>query len=320
VKTYRWIAALGVLALLPAAGADAETLRVPEDHGSVQQAVLAAAYGDTVLVAPGNYYEFIQMKNGVTLKSAEGPDGTTLVSPGLGEKPIDERLIEIPAGSDETTRVEGFTMDADSHAGCAIYVDSATPEIRGNRIIEFGWGIHLNYADALIEDNEIVDPGAFGILVRASSPRIFRNAVSGCAQQAISISGKSSRPLIGGSAENRNRFFNNLNSVVNGSKNDVDATWNDWGWETAAEMDAKGYPADILALRDGNDAESFGAGKGKVDYRHWVSATTPAGGGEPVTAAPEAEPDEDRELPIVPIAGAVVLLIVFVVVARKRAG
>ncbi len=47
----------------------AATLRVPQDHQSIQFALDAASAGDTVLVSAGTYKERIRMKKGVTLLS-----------------------------------------------------------------------------------------------------------------------------------------------------------------------------------------------------------------------------------------------------------
>lgn len=258
---------------LAAPPARAATLHVPEEHATIQAGILAASAGDTVLVAPGRYRELIQMKNGVTLRSADGPDSTVLLCPGLAEKLVDERLMEVPEGCDRSTVIEGFTFDPDGNPGCAIYVDHASPTIRGNRFVpSWGWGLHLRYSDALIEDNLIDTANQFGILLRASSPEIYRNEIRNCTPQAINVAGKESRPIIGGSKENGNKLYGNYRSLVNESRNDIDATWNDWGWETAAEMDAEGYPSDIEAIFDGNEDTKEGLDRGKVDYRNWVSA------------------------------------------------
>ncbi|MGQ0720606.1 MAG: right-handed parallel beta-helix repeat-containing protein [Candidatus Eiseniibacteriota bacterium] len=290
-----------------APGTRAATVHVPAEQPTIQAGVMAAAPGDTVLVAPGRYLEMIQLRPGVTLRAAQGPDSTILVSPGLGKKPTEERLMEVPEGCDRSTLIEGFTFDAGGLAGCAIYVDHAQPTIRGNRIVGFGWGIHLHFSDARIEENVIDDCNAFGLLIRASSPEIFRNTVRGSGSQAISISGKSARPLIGGSPENGNKIYDNQASIVNTSRSDIVATHNDWGWETTLEMDRKGWPADIIALQDGNDRAKSGRDKGKVDYRHWVrpQGAAPAGdaGGPPL---------------LVPILVAALLVAVFLGVSLRR--
>lgn len=48
----------------------AATLRVPEDHKSIQAAINTADAGDTVLVSAGTYHERLRLKPNVTLKSA----------------------------------------------------------------------------------------------------------------------------------------------------------------------------------------------------------------------------------------------------------
>ena len=83
-----------------------------------------------------------------------------------------------------------------------------------------------------------------------------------------------SQPVIGGSEQHTNRIFANVLAIVNDSRNDIDATWNDWGWEVTAEMEASPYPADISVITDGNDEGKTRLGRGTVDYRHWISASS----------------------------------------------
>jgi len=305
---------LAVASLVLASPARATTIHVPADEPSIQSGLLAASPGDTVLVAPGRYRELILMTCGVTLRSSDGPEETVLLSPGMAEKIIDERLLHIPEGCDRSTVIEGFTFDPDGVSGCAVLVDGspdhgADPVIRGNVFLQpWGWAIHLRHSKALIEENVIDGANTFGILCRASSPEIYRNTIKNCTPQAISIVGKDSHPVIGGSPENGNKLLNNNRSVANESVNDIDATYNDWGWETATEMDRKGYPADIEAIFDGNEEGKRGLGRGKVDYRHWVSprelAAAESGGGRSVPWA---------------IIVAVGLVGAFVLFARRRA-
>ncbi len=82
-RVFKTAAAVTVLV----AEADAGTLRVPADYGSIQSAIDAAAAGDTVLVAPGTYTncdeppckaQVANLFEGLTLVSEGGPDVTRL--------------------------------------------------------------------------------------------------------------------------------------------------------------------------------------------------------------------------------------------------
>ena len=293
--------------------ASAATLQVPHDHETVSAAMLAASPGDTVLVHPGRYQELIRVTPGTVLRSAAGPDSTVLVGPDLAEKLVDERLMEILEGGRDTV-VEGFRFEVNELGGAAIYVENASPTIRGNVIDGFGWGINLRHSKALVEDNEIMNCRSFGVLIFASSPELFRNSIHDNSPTGINISGKESHPLIGGSPENANKIYANERNVINGSRNDIDATYNDWGWETTAEMEADGYPADIEKIMDGNDLKKTHRGRGKVDYRHWVRPQAASAASTAEAAADDASPMRM----LVPLAIAVVLIAGFVGVSRRR--
>lgn len=57
----------------------AETLHVPGDYSTIQEAIDTAANGDTVLVASGDYFENLTISNKwIVLESAEGPDESTI--------------------------------------------------------------------------------------------------------------------------------------------------------------------------------------------------------------------------------------------------
>ncbi len=296
-------------ALLVGAGsALGATLQVPADHSSIQAGVLAAAPGDTVLVAPGTYSELIQMRPGIVLKSSDGPDSTILVSPGLGTGPLDEVLLECPEGIGADTIIEGFQMDAADLAGTAIDCPSSHPTIRGNVIRGFGWAVRCyDGASPLIEDNLIEDGRTFGVLAKASSPKIFRNTFRNNSPSAVTVSGKDSRPIIGGSRENSNRILGGSQAIRIDTRNDIDATWNDWGWEVMSEMDSKGYPADIITIFDGNNKDKTRGGRGKVDYRNWIRP-------EPEETADAS--GNSRKIWI-PVVVALVLAIGFIVIVRR---
>ena len=54
-------------ALATASPTQAETIRVPADHGTIQGAIAAARDGDRIVVSAGTYRERIALKAGVTL-------------------------------------------------------------------------------------------------------------------------------------------------------------------------------------------------------------------------------------------------------------
>jgi hypothetical protein len=59
--------------------ARAATIRVPADAATIQQAIDAAAAGDTVLVAPGTYVENIHFRGkAITVESEQGPAVTII--------------------------------------------------------------------------------------------------------------------------------------------------------------------------------------------------------------------------------------------------
>lgn len=268
-----------------AAGTRAATVHVPGDRSTIQAGILAASPGDTVLVAPGSYRELIHVKNGIVLRSVAGPDSTTLITPGLETDLLKERLMEFDAGVDRSTVIEGFTMDAQGLRGAAVYCDSASPTIRGNVIRNFGWGVFLtNGSDALLDDNVIMGGRSFGVLIRASSPELRRNTITDNEPRGISISGRRSKPVIGGRPEYANHIYGQTCGITNESVNDIDATCNDWGWATLVEMEQQPYPADIRVITDGNDRGSSHRGRGAVDYRNWVRPKpgTPSAAGGPV--------------------------------------
>jgi hypothetical protein len=105
-----------------ALSAHAATLRVPSEYGTINAGLSAAAFGDTVLVAPGTYTDFeirniggvpwvacAFMEDGVVLKSENGSSVTTMDLQGMGlpDVPVVIYALELPS---EKTVVDGFTV------------------------------------------------------------------------------------------------------------------------------------------------------------------------------------------------------------------
>jgi pectin methylesterase-like acyl-CoA thioesterase len=76
------VVAAAVLALAAASAHAVTTIRVPDDHATISEAILASEWGDTILVGPGVYKESLVLSDtkgdGIILKSVEGPETTTI--------------------------------------------------------------------------------------------------------------------------------------------------------------------------------------------------------------------------------------------------
>jgi hypothetical protein len=102
---------LALVSVIAIGSVSAKTIYVPKDYPKIQAAIDAAESGDTVLVAPGTYKEYLLMKKGVAVRS-EGTEAehknhkaarrTTIDSSGADNTPVVE-------GADYAT-IDGFTL------------------------------------------------------------------------------------------------------------------------------------------------------------------------------------------------------------------
>ncbi|MFH2048610.1 MAG: right-handed parallel beta-helix repeat-containing protein, partial [bacterium] len=175
-----------------------------------QGGIDAAVNGDTVLVAPGTYYENLNFKGkGVHLKSEDGPNSTCLRKLNQGS------ILVFVSNESNNSVVEGFEFyNGNALTGGAIYCFESSPMIinnifyennstyrggaiycwyysspviRGNKIIENtadenGGGIYCGYSsspiieDSLFRFNSTVGEGG-AIYVHNSSPKIINNII-----------------------------------------------------------------------------------------------------------------------------------------------
>lgn len=109
---------------------EAATLRVPQQYPSIQEAVDAAAPGDTVLVGPGRYLENLLIRKSLVLKSVLGARLTTVDGGHIGSP------VAILGTGTETVTVTGFTitggawlleptLEYPGYRGAGVYTDSS---------------------------------------------------------------------------------------------------------------------------------------------------------------------------------------------------
>jgi parallel beta-helix repeat protein len=146
--------------------AHATTIHVPADQPTIQAAIDAASNGDSVLVAPGTYFENINfMGKAITVTSSGGPSVTTINGGGVGA------VVTFDTSEGSGSVLSGFTItnglggtDSTGVGGGGIQIDSASPTITGNVITSnsagvngYGAGISARASSALIQGNEITN-------------------------------------------------------------------------------------------------------------------------------------------------------------------
>src|SRR5438034_10672477 len=98
------LTALIILGLIPHT-ARAATTNVPADQPTIQAAINIASNGDTVLVAPGTYYENINfMGKAITVTSSGGPSVTTINGNAAGS------VVTLDTNEGSSSVLSGFTI------------------------------------------------------------------------------------------------------------------------------------------------------------------------------------------------------------------
>jgi hypothetical protein len=157
-----------VVSLLSTGSASAQVvITVPGDRPTIQSAIDVAAAGDTVLVAPGTYFENINFQGkAVTVESEQGPE-VTIIDGNLAGP-----VVTFTSGEGRDSVLRGFTLqrgDATqqgSYTGAGVKIVSSSPTVQGNiitnnRASDGGAGIEARLSSALIEDNLITNNRQF---------------------------------------------------------------------------------------------------------------------------------------------------------------
>lgn len=176
---------------------------VPDDHPTIQAAIVAAVPGDEIVVRPGVYAETIDfLGKAITLRSEHGAYATTL------EAVLFESVVTFQSGEGAGSVLRGFRIaggDFYNSTG-AIYCLGSSPTIVENLISDNGGGgMYCKGASPTIRDNAFRENFCFGRggaigCEDGSHPLILGNLIVGNRSEKIGggISCWDSSPIIDG--------------------------------------------------------------------------------------------------------------------------
>mgnify|MGYP001126839423 CR=1 FL=1 len=143
------VVSLGLVTAAPVL-ADGNTIYVPGDYPTIQEAIDAASDGDTIIVAAGLYKESVVINKSLTLKGAQaGVDAWTRSGDETVIEPGEEEAgISIITTDDRVVVIDGLTVQNGAHG------------IINSEYVEAGLGVK---ADITVKNVRVLNPGEFGI-------------------------------------------------------------------------------------------------------------------------------------------------------------
>jgi len=189
--------------------ASANVLHVPSEYGTIQAGVNAAAEGDTVLVAPGDYDEMIGLGSPSILLKSSGGSAVTII----------EGAVRYPYQGSNSSTMDGFTIRKGAITSAGLSSDGNSPRIYNCTVENYsgrysGGAIDFEHSSCIIRNCRLLnnDYGyGGGIYISGSTGAI----VDSCFFQGNDADG------IGGAIEMRQSseliFSNNVvvgNSVI----------------------------------------------------------------------------------------------------------
>jgi hypothetical protein len=267
-------AAVAAATVLAAAPVPAETLRIRTgmDHMEIQEVMDRAAYGDTVLVEPGQYL-MLTVRNGIRLIGEQGPENTVFRHTGA--------VLNV-SQTDSTTLIQNVTVDGVKASEGIIVAENSSVRIRGC-VLKNGWvGVRGLQSAFLLEDTEIqncqngiylfesegivascrIHSCITGITLVNSSPRILRNEIS---RNSLGISvSEHSNPVVGGSLATANRIHGNPGGAVRNNALEKRS-----GVRTMHPLTLS-FPFNYWGADCPDSAQTF---RGVVEFRPWVDGT-----------------------------------------------
>ena len=145
----------GLMLMLMAAGAMGATINVPADQPTIQDGINVSSNGDTVVVADGTYYEYVDLSSAITLKSANGPENCIIDGQNA------ERCLRV-GGNGDGVVIDGFTIqngNAGADGGGGIRLSEGGNPIIQNCVLRNnnasgGGAIYSTYTSPRIRDCE----------------------------------------------------------------------------------------------------------------------------------------------------------------------
>ena len=185
--------ALLFVLFVPAAGLFAGTIHVPREYETIQSAIETAASGDTIVVDQGVYFERLQMKKGVVVRSA-GDDSFGKIGFNRAERTIIDGS-KLDSDSPGVLMAEGSTLDGFTVTGVGIYNEEE-------------WNYHYRTQGDEQSYDMIGKPGVAGIsVIGISRCKVLNNIVHHIGYTGIVVMGAEEievRPHLVGNVAYRN--------------------------------------------------------------------------------------------------------------------